>query len=136
MRLDVRFAGLNLGEQALEKITESAFRPFREAVDDPQLIHREQPEFDVSNVDLVPQGHGRKKIALDVSVGEAKVPEAVTGSVARLAIASRREEYLKGLGKVQDDLGDEFTGSAALASEPAGNMEIVESGYNTTAPWV
>jgi hypothetical protein len=136
MRLDVRFAGLNSGEQALEEITESAFRPFREAVDDPQLIHRKQPEFGMSNVDLVPQGHGRNEIALDVSVREANVPEAATGSVARVAIASRREEYLKGLGKVQDDLGDEFAGSAALASEPAGNMEIVEPGYNPTAPRV
>lgn len=100
MGLHLQIASLNSAEHAFEKFTEGTFRAFRKDVEDFQLIHSEQTEFYMADVDLVTQSHDRNKLTLDLLVGKGKGLETLTDRLTRVAVASRWEQYLEGLRQV------------------------------------
>ena len=102
---DLKIAGLDLLENAIQQLTESGFRAFSVCVKDFQLIKREEGDHDVTDAHVIPECYRGDKISFDFFVRKSKLLEPRPCGIQASTVAVGRKDSLKGFGQIKQYFG-------------------------------
>ena len=102
---DLKIAGLDLLQNAIQQLTKSGFRAFRLCVKDFQLIRREEGNQDVPDAHLISECYRGDKISFDFFVRKSKLLEPRPCGIQASTVAGGRKDSLKGFGQIKQYFG-------------------------------